>query len=334
MHDVAELAGVSVKTVSRVFNEEPNVRPDVRERVEHAVASLGFRRNIVAKNLRTGQATLSVGLVIADLRNPFYAAIATAVETVANRHSATMTIGSSAEDPARERRIVTELLERHVDGLIVVPTGGDHRYLEPQRRLGGHVVFVDRAATGIEADAVVLDNVGGAYRATQHLLGLGHRRIGFVGDAEIVPTAQERLAGYRMALAEADVAFDPTLVRFGSPQSELAEVAARQLLTGDDPPTAIFAENNRNCIGVIRVLRSLDRRIGVVGFDDFELADLLAVPVTVVGYDPGELGRAGAELLFSRMGGDVRAPQRIVIPTRLIVRGSGELRTEPVARLS
>jgi LacI family transcriptional regulator len=329
MRDVADAAGVSLKTVSRVFNREPNVRVDVRERVEGAAVAMGFRRNMTAKNLRTGEAVSSIGLVIADLLNPFYAAIATAVEAVANRHMATMIIGSSAEDPARERQIVTELLERHVDGLIVVPTGLDHRYLEPRRRLGVHVVFVDRPGNGIEADSVVLDNVEGARRATEHLLGSGHRRIGFVGDSEIVQTAQERLAGYRIALDEAGVGFDPALVAFGSPRSELAEVAARRLLSAENPPTAIFAENNRNCIGVVRAIRALDRPVGVVGFDDFELADLLTVPVTVVGYDPGELGRAGAELLFSRMGGDLRPPQRIVIPTRLIVRGSGELRPEP-----
>jgi len=126
MHDVAELAGVSLKTVSRVFNHEPNVRPVIRGRVESAAVSLGFRRNIVAKNLRTGLPTSRVGLVIADLLNPFYAAIATAVEAVANRHSATLIISSSGEDIIREQRIVTDLLEGHVDGLIVVPTGGDH----------------------------------------------------------------------------------------------------------------------------------------------------------------------------------------------------------------
>jgi len=326
MRDVAELAGVSLKTVSRVFNYEPNVRPSVRARVETAAVRLGFRRNIIAKNLRTGSATTSVGLVIADLHNPFYGAIASAVEAVANRHSATMILGSSAEDVVREQRIVTDLLEGHVDGLIVVPTGGDHSYLEPQRRLGVHVVFVDRPASGIEADAVVLDNVGGARAATRHLLDLGHERIGFVGDSEILSTAQERLAGYRQALDEARVEFDLGLVRFGATRTELAEIVARQLLASDDPPTAILAENNRSCIGVIRALSAIGRPVGVVGFDDFELADLLATPVTVVGYDPGELGRAGAELLFARMGGDLRPPQRIVIPTRLIVRGSGELR--------
>jgi LacI family transcriptional regulator len=331
MRDVAELAGVSLKTVSRVFNSEPNVRDDVRLRVENAVATIGFRRNMVAKNLRTGQVVSSIGLVVADLLNPFYAAIATAVEAVANRHLATMTIGGSGEDPARERRIVMQLLERHVDGLIVVPTGGDHGYLEPQRRLGVHIVFVDRPASGIDADAVVLDNVGGAREAIRHLLGIGHRRIGFVGDSEFLFTAQERLAGYRLALDEAGVAFDPRLVVFGSPRSELAETAARNLLMSDDPPTAIFAENNRNCVGVVRAVRSLDRLVGVVGFDDFELADLLAVPVTVVGYDAGELGRAGAEILFSRMSGDVRPPQRIVIPTRLVVRSSTERLAAPTA---
>jgi LacI family transcriptional regulator len=328
MRDVADLAGVSLKTVSRVFNHEPNVRPSMRGRVESAAVSLGFRPNIVAKNLRSGRPTSRVGLVIADLLNPFYAAIATAVEAVANRHSATLIISSSGEDIAREQRIVTDLLEGHVDGLIVVPTGGDHSYLEPRRRLGVHVVFVDRPAIGIEADAVVLDNLRGARWATRHLLNLGHRRIGFVGDSEVLTTTQERLAGYRIALGEAGVDFDQALVRFGAPRTELAEVAALQLLAGDDPPTAIFAENNRTCIGVVRALRSIDRTIALVGFDDFELADLLAAPVTVVGYDPGELGRAGAELLFARMGGDVRPPQRIVIPTRLIVRGSGELRRE------
>jgi LacI family transcriptional regulator len=332
MHDVADLAGVSLKTVSRVFNHEPNVRPDVRVRVEGAVLSLGFRRNIVAKNLRTGLHTSRVGLVIADLLNPFYTAIATAVETVANRHAATLIIGSSAEDVTREQHIVTDLLEGHVDGLIVVPAGGDHSYLEPQRRLGIHVVFVDRPATGIEADAVVLDNLAGARSATRHLVGLGHRRIAFIGDAEILTTAQERLAGYRLGLEEAGLTFDPGLVRFGAPRADLAEIAARQLLAREDPPTAIFAENNRSCIGVIRALRTIDRSVGLVGFDDFELADLLAAPITVVGYDPAELGRAGAELLFARMGGDARPPQRIVIPTRLIVRGSGELRPEAAVR--
>jgi LacI family transcriptional regulator, galactose operon repressor len=329
MHDVAGLAGVSLKTVSRVFNHQPNVRPELRARVQRAAASVGFRPNIVAKNLRTGRATTSVGLVIADLLNPFYGAIATAVEAVANRNSAIVILGSSGEDPAREEQVVTDLLDRHVDGLIVVPTAGaDHSYLESERRLGIHVVFVDRPAIGNDADAVVLDNVGGAHRGTQHLLNLGHTRIGFVGDSQILTTAQERLAGYRLALDEAGVTFDPALVRAEVAQADQAESAARQLLTSADPPTAIFAVNNRTCIGVVRAIRSLNRPVALVGFDDFELADLLAAPVSVIGYDPGELGRAGAELLFARMGGDVRPPQRIVIPTRLIVRGSAELRVE------
>jgi LacI family transcriptional regulator len=171
----------------------------------------------------------------------------------------------------------------------------------------------------------VLDNLGGAKRAVDHLIRRGHRRVGFVGDSATVRTAGERLEGYKEALAEAGIAYDPELVRLGSPAVEKAETAARQLLALDDPTTAIFAGNNRQCVGVLQAIRASNRPTALVGFDDFELADLLPIPVSVIAYDPAELGRAAAELLFSRIAGDARPPQRIVIPTRLIQRGSGEI---------
>ena len=325
MCDVAGRAGVSLKTVSRVVNMEPGVRPAVQQRVEEAVAALGFRRNVVARSLRTGHHIGSIGLVVADLMNPFYSAVAKAVEGVAGRHNAVIIIGSSGEDALRERELVTNLLHRPVDGMIVVPAGHDHRYLESERRMGAQIVFLDRPAGMIDADAVVLDNFGGARRAVDHLIKRGHRRIGFVGDSPAVQTAQERLEGYRSALEEAGIAYDLELVRLGSSAVELAESAAGQLLALDDRVTAIFAANNRNCMGVLRAVRSSRRLVAVVGFDDFELADLLPIPVTVVSYDPGEVGRSAAELLFARLAGDSRPPQRIVIPTRLIQRGSGEV---------
>jgi LacI family transcriptional regulator len=323
MHDVADLAGVSLKTVSRVFNHEPNVRPEVRRRVENAVVSLGFRRNIVAKNLRTGRSTSRVGLVIADLLNPFYAAIATAVEAVANRHSATLIIGSSAEDAVREQAIVTDLLEGHVDGLIVVPTGGDHSYLEPQRRLGVHVVFVDRPAIGIEADAVVLDNLNGARWATRHLLNLGHRRIGFVGDTEILATTQERLAGYRQALHEAAVGPTEQWERLEEVGGTPTEESIRDLLAMANPPTAIITGNNRASAGAVRELLTHRRDIAFIGFDDFELADALGI--SVIAYDTMELGREAARLALARLDDPTGPPRHVEIPTRLIQRGSGEI---------
>jgi len=325
MKDVAERAGVSLKTVSRVVNSEPGVRPDMQRQVEEAIVALGFRRNVTARSLRMGHRSGSIGLVVADLMNPFYSAVASAVEGVASRHDAVIIISSSAEDAHSEQEVVLNLLGRTVDGLIVVPVGDDHRYLERERQMGARVVFLDRAGGMIEADAVVLDNVGGAKRAVEHLLGRGHRRIGFVGDPPTVPTAVERLEGYRRALAAAGVPYDPELVRMTSSAPEVSESAAGLLLALEDRVTAIFAANNRNCVGTLRAVRAHDRPVAIVGFDDFELADLLPVPVSVIAYDPGELGRAAAELLFSRMAGDSRPPQRIVIPTRLIQRGSGEL---------
>jgi len=324
MHDVATLAGVSLKTVSRVVNREANVNEERRRRVEDAVARLGYRPNSAARSLRTGRGMGSIGLVIADLANPFYAAIAKAVEAVADRHRTMLVIGSSAEDPRRERQLATDLLRHPVDGLILVAAGDDQHYLEAERRLGAPIVFVDRPGGRIDADAVVLDNAGGTRAGVEHLIALGHRRIGFVGDTGSLYTARERLEGYRQALAGAGIAYDPSLVRAGSPRADLAEASARQLLDAGDV-TAIFAENNRNSIGVLRAVRASGRQVAIVGFDDFELADMLPMPVTVVWYDPGELGRVAAELLFSRLAGDSRPPQRIVLQTRLARRGTGEV---------
>jgi LacI family transcriptional regulator len=325
MYDVAQASGVSIKTVSRVVNMEPGVRPEMQRRVEAAIVGLGFRRNVAARSLRTGDRIGSIGLLVADLMNPFYSSVAKAVEGVAARHDAVVIIASSGENATRERELVLNLLHRPVDGMIVVPAGSDHRYLEPERRRGAQVVFLDRSGGHIEADAVVLDNFGGAKLAVDHLIRRGHKRVGFVGDSTTVRTAVERLEGYKAALADAAIPYDPELVRLGSPAVEMAETAARQLLALTNRATAIFAANNRQCVGVLRAIRASQRQVAVVGFDDFELSDLLPIPVSVIAFDPAELGRAAAELLFSRMAGDTRPPQRIVIPTRLIERGSGEI---------
>jgi LacI family transcriptional regulator, galactose operon repressor len=325
MRNVADAAGVSPKTVSRVINLEPGVHEKTSARVAAAIAALGYRRNDGARNLRKGIRLSTIGLVIEDLANPFYAAVARAVEEVAQRNGYGMILTSSTEDPDREPRLVRDLLERGVEGLLIMPAGRDHRYLERALPFGIRVVFLDRPPGGIDVDAVLLDNIGGARRGVEHLIGHGHRRIAFVGDPATVWTAGERLTGYRQALIDAGLPIDDELIRMGPPRVEAAEAATRRMLAVVDPPTAIFAQNNRNCVGVLRALHRAHARIAVVGFDDFELADMLPDPVTVVAYDPGELGRMAAELLFARIAGDSREAQRILVPTRLIARGSGEM---------
>jgi LacI family transcriptional regulator, galactose operon repressor len=325
MNDVAEAAGVSLKTVSRVVNGEAGVGAATAQRVSAAIADLGFRRNDLARSLRRAHASATLGLIIEDLANPFYSTIARAVEEVARRRGYVVITGSSEESGERERELVATLLSRRVDGLLLVPAVRDHSYLRPELRMGVQVVFLDRPPRRLEADAVLLDNEGGARAGVDHLLAQGHRRIGLIGDPPELFTLAERVRGYRAALAARGVDFDETLLRLGAHDVAQAEMSARALLQLPDPPTAIFAANNRVSVGALRALKSVDAEVALVGFDDFELADMLPVPVTVVRHDPAELGRRAAELLFARLDGDGGAPQTVILRTELVVRGSGEV---------
>jgi LacI family transcriptional regulator len=326
MRDVASTAGVSVKTVSRVVNGERGVKPDTAARVDAAILRLGFARNDLARSLRRGRAG-ALGLIIEDVANPFYSAIARAVEDAAHERGHILITGSCEEDAERERQLVLRLLRRAVDALLIVPAGGDHRYLRPELGAGTPVVFLDRPPVGVEADTVLLDNVGGARLGVEHLARRGHEGIAFVGDPPALYTARERLAGYRAALAEAGLAVPEELVRAGSHDAGSAQEATRALLAlpAARRPTAIFCANNRNTIGALRALRDAARPVALVGFDDFELADMLATPVTVVRHAPEEMGRLGAELAYARLDGDRGVPARRVIACELVERGSGEV---------
>jgi LacI family transcriptional regulator len=325
MNDVAQAAGVSLKTVSRVVNGERGVGVATAERVSEAIADLGFRRNDLARSLRRAHASATLGLIIEDLANPFYSTIARAVEEVARRRGYVVITASSEESGGHERELVATMLSRRVDGLLLVPAARDHGYLRSELAMGVHVVFLDRPPGGLEADAVLLDNAGGARAGVEHLLAQGHRRIGLIGDPPELYTLAERVSGYRAALAAQGVEFDETLLRLGAHDVTQAEMSTRALLQLPDPPTAIFAANNRVSVGALRALKAVDAPVALVGFDDFELADMLPVPVTVVRHDPTELGRRAAELLFARLDGDGGTPQRVILQTQLVVRGSGEV---------
>jgi LacI family transcriptional regulator len=327
MRDVAAHAGVSLKTVSRVINAEAGVSAATAARVTEAIEALGFRRNDLARSLRQGRTSSTLGLVIEDAANPFYSAIAQAVERAAWDRGYLLITASCEEDPARERELVQTLLRRRVDALLLVPASSDHAYLARETADGTPVVFLDRPPIGIHADQVLLDNVGGARAAVEHLIAHGHVRIAFIGDYEQLHTTGERLAGYRQAVGAAGIAVDDELVRTGSHDADHAEEVVAELLVlpPDRRPTALFAANNRNTVGALRALRGTTRPLALVGFDDFELADLLAMPVTVVRHDSYRMGAHAAELAFERLAGPEPAPQRIVVPTELIVRGSGEV---------
>jgi LacI family transcriptional regulator len=320
MSDVARLAGVSIKTVSRVVNAEPGVHVETAARVLAAIERLGFRRNVGALNLRRGSSTGTIGLVLEDVANPFYSGVTRAAEEVARRHGRQVLTGSSDEDPDRERELSLEFCARRVDGLIVIPAGTRHGYLVPEIASGTPVVFVDRPPGDVVADTVLVDNVAGAAAAVTHLAAHGHTRIAFLGDAPAIFTATERLAGFREGCARAGIPFDESMVAMGPHTA--ATVAAALARTA---ATAVLTGNNRITVLTLRALAGATHRPALVGFDDLELADLLDPPVSVVSLDPAELGAAAAELLFARLAGDCAPPRRIVLPVRLTPRGSGEV---------
>jgi LacI family transcriptional regulator len=325
MQNVALAAGVSLKTVSRVVNNEPGVNDDTKERVNSAIHTLGFRRNDIARSLRQGQTSSTIGLIIEDIANPFYSHLAHGVEKVAQRHNHMVIMSNSEEMPQREREMVNALFRRRVAGLLIVPAGSDHAYLKNELHMGTPIIFLDRPPNNLDTDTILLDSQSGAKKGILHLLKQGHRRIGLICGDPWVYTGAGRVAGYREALEEWGIPFDETLLHFGCDDPDKAIAAIHELLHLPQPPTALFTTNNRISIAVLHALRSYPNQLALIGFDDFEMADLLPTPVTVIAHDAAEMGRQAAELLFARLNGDDSPPQRLLLPTRLIVRGSGEI---------
>ena len=328
LKDVAALAGVSMKTVSRVVNGEAGVTPSKVASVEEAVRQLDYRPNVTASSLRRLDGrTAAVAALLEDLANPFSAELHRALEDVAHEHGVLLFAGSVDESPEREKRLIRAFTSRRADALILAPASSDQTYLTYEVPEGTPVVFVDRAPVGFEADAVLADNLEGARRAVAHLIDHGHRRIAFLGDLAAIPTARDRFEGYQQALRSHGVPYDPDLVVHGLDDADRAAGALPALMKLPAPPTALFTAQNDITVGALRYLQaaSLQRTMAIIGFDDFPLADLLRPGVTVIAQDPTAMGRAAAELLFARLAGDVGPSRTVVIPTRLIVRGSGEL---------
>ena len=328
IRDVAALAQTSLKTVSRVVNGESGVSPELVQRVQAAIDRLDYHRNLAASNLRrSGGRTRSIGLVLANVVNPWDAGLHRAIEVSALHRGVMVTASSNAEDVRHERELVRMFTARRVDGLIVMAAGDDQSYLGDQRRMSISIVFVDRAPRFLDADAVVVDNEAGTERGVAHLIAHGHRRIGFVGAPQTIVTATQRLAGYRAALAAANIPIDEELVRADVVGSEQAHQVVLELMRLNDAPTALFAGQNLITVGAVRSLRDLDlhRSVALVGFDDVPMADMLEPAVSVLAQDPEAIGRQAATVLFERLDGSTAPTRTHVIPVTLLARGSGEL---------
>ncbi|WP_143527946.1 LacI family DNA-binding transcriptional regulator [Rubrobacter xylanophilus] len=323
LRDVAREAGVSIKTVSRVVNGEREVNPETAARVSEVLSRLRYRPNELARSLK-GRRSRTIGLMIADISNPFYSGCAKAVEEVARERGYAVILCASAEDAQTEREYVDLLIQRRVEGLLLVPAADGHEYLRQEQTAGLAVVALDRPIAGLPTDAVIVQNRAGTRRAVQHLIEHGHRRIAFVGAGRELYTTRKRLEGYREALREAGL---EELVRLEAPDAPSAAGRMRELLALNTPPTAVFAANNLITLGALQALEQAGARVpedvALVGFDDFALAAVLRPRLTLVRQPADELGRRAARLLIDRLENKLPpTPRRTVLPTELIIRES------------
>ncbi len=328
MRQVATLAGVGMKTVSRVVNGEPGVTAATHKRVTDAVRALNYQHDIYAGSLRrSDRRTLTIGLIVGSVANPFSGAVARAVEDRAAQRGIAVLAVSLDDDAAREQALVNDLLRRRVDAIIMTTITANQSYLAPEIARGTPFVFVDREPAGVDADVVVSDNALGAATATRHLLDGGHRRIAFLGDRSDIQTARERRRGFFDALGEWGVPTSQVIAISDLDDDARAQVAVASLLDLAEPPTAIFSAQNLITVGALRALHQRHKQstIAHVGFDDLLLADLVEPAITVIAQDPTTIGTVAADQALARLDGDTSAFSTRVVPTRLIVRGSGEI---------
>lgn len=329
MKQVAALAGVGTKTVSRVINGEPRVTQETATKVWQAIRALDYHVDMRAGALRRADGrTKTLGLLIPSVDNPFAGEIHRGVEDVARGRSVAVLAVSLDEDPAREAEAVQDFLRRRVDGIILDTTSTDVTYLGSALDRGLPMVFIDRRPVGLEADCVTSDNRAAAALATRHLIESGHRRIAVLTERPSIQTAADRRQGFLDELGRAGIPTGEAVIVVGIADSDAASRAVTSLLEADEPPTAIFSAQNVITVGALQALYrlGLQHTVALVAFDDLVLADLLDPGVTVIRQNAREIGRRAAERMFRRLDGEDLQPEHMIVPVELIERGSGELR--------
>lgn len=325
IHDVAEEAGVSVATVSHVINDTRYVSPELTKNVEDAMEKLGYRRNSVARSLKT-QKTHTIGLIVSDISNPFFSELLRGVENVSTAESYSLIISNTDETIEKEELYLDVLQQKQVDGFIIAPTGKTDGKLKGLFNRDIPFVFVDRKIDNIAAPSVLSKNIAGSKKATSHLIEKDHTKIGVVSGLESVTTTRERIKGYKESLSQHGISFNTCLVEKGNSQVQGGYEAAINLLEKDNSPTAIFSTNNLMTIGAMRAIKSkgieCPEEVALVGFDDFEWADIFEPTLTTVAQNPRKIGAKAANILFSLINGKQDFDSEVRIATDLIIRDS------------
>lgn len=324
IHDVAQDAGVSATTISRYINKSIELPPGTVARIDAAIAKFDYRPNLLARRLSTGR-TEAIGLVMPEIREPFFAELASAVEDEADRHGYTIFISSTRSDRGREVASLDRLRDHHVDGLILLTNTVDDGTLSRLIGKRRDVVLLDEDIAKVSVPKVFVDNEPGAHRATRYLIEAGHRRIGYLGGPIGLFTAEERYAGFRHAVSEAGVAPDDTLISRGSFSPDFARQATLAMLCQKSPPTALFASSDYLALGALRGVReagvSIPNDLSFVSFDDTLIGDMLTPALTAVRQPVELLGRTGFQVLHALINRK-SAPRLTRLPVELIERQS------------
>lgn len=327
MIDVAKLAGVSTMTVSRALSGHPSVSVEARRKVLVAVKRLRYQPNEVARSLRERRSR-QIGILVPNLYDPFFAACAHAISTVAKQHSYSVVLSTSNEDPKDELDEANRMLRRNIEGLVVIPA----RVVKARSLLLGHefdqlpIVALDRPIEGGQFDQLLVENELGARIGTEHLIALGHKRIAYLGLSSELYTMRMRELGYTAGMQSAGL---PPCVTELSDSLESTRLALSKILSGKNRPTAVLCANNLLTRHILHSMQAMNLHpphpVALVGFDDFDTADLLRPGITTVRQPIEDLGRTAAEMLFERLAAgknDTAPPRHLVLPVEFIIRGS------------
>ena len=321
--DVAKAAGVSTATVSRVLSNGAHVRPEVRERVMEAVAQLAYRPNLLARSLRSQQ-TNTIGLIVSDIRNPFFTAISRAVEDTAYEQGFSLVLCNTDENPEKEAIYLNLMHDENVAGVIFSPTRQTAANFTALK-VTFPTVIVDRSIQDADVDVVLLDNVDAAYRLTTHLIENGYQRIGAI-CGETSSTGRERYAGFEKALRARDLSPIADHVKYVQPKIEAGYAAALKILDTTQPPAALLATNSLLAAGALQAIRernlSIPGDIALVTFDETTWASLVQPPLTLIAQPTNEIGKTATELLLQRITDPHRPTRQVILKGQLLVRGS------------
>jgi len=324
IHDVALDANVSPTTVSRYINNRIELPAATAARIDAAIAKLDYRPNLLARRLSTGR-TEAIGLVAPEIREPFFAELASAVEDEADRHGYTIFMSSTRSDRQREIASLNRLHDRHVDGLILMTNTADDGTLATLIGKRRNVVVIDEDIPGVQVPRIFAENEIGAYKATRYLIDAGHEKIAYIGGPDGLYTVQQRRAGYLRAMKEAGLKVRPEHMAGGSFAPDFSRKATIEFLKTRTPPTAIFGSSDYIVIGVLQGLKQADilvpAKMSVIGFDDMPLSDLFNPALTAIRQPIEAMGRQGFQALFSLLSGK-QPPALTLLPVQLIERDS------------